>query len=452
MDAALARLEAVNPRLNLVAAADPERARAVARTIRPGAPFAGVPFLVKDLLATPGLPLGAGSRLLRGQPAPPASEYARALEDAGLVVLAKTTTSELGLLGTTETLAHGATRNPWDPARSPAGSSGGSAAAVAAGVVPMAHASDGGGSIRIPASVCGLFGFKASRGRLRDAGLPPGLPLAFMVSEGCVSRSVRDSAGLLLATQRTDALAPHRPLAAVDLAPRARPRRLRIGVFERSASGLAPHPDVARALASARALCERLGHETVDAAAPAYDLEAMRDAFFLVAGAGLVPLVAQVAQAAGEAALPHLLEPLTLELAARARGRGPGALRAAMEVMLGAGAAMEAVAAGFDVTLCPTIPMPPFELGVLSPMRPDEAMAFTERLASYTAIHSIAGLPAMSVPLHWTPAGLPVGCHFAARAGEDALLFELAHALEEAAPWRDRRPVVSALPAAGEGA
>jgi amidase len=449
VDAAIARLERVNPTLNLLAASDLDRARDVARAARPGAPLAGVPFLVKDLLATTGLPLGAGTRLLQGRPPPPPPAFARALEAAGLVVLGKTTTSELGLLGTTETLACGATRNPWDPARSPAGSSGGSAAAVAAGVVPVAHASDGGGSIRIPASVCGLFGFKPSRGRELDAGLPPGSPLAFMVSDHCVSRTVRDSAALLLVTQRTDPLAPLAPLRAEDLAPRARERRLRIGVHDRTLFGLAPHREVAAGLAAGRALCERLGHETVDAPGPVVDGPALRDAFFLLAGAAMAPLVAQVRQAAGEGALPLLLEPVTLELAARAVAAPPDAVPAALAAVARATAVMDAYQARFDVTLCPTIPILPFALGVLSPSRPaDEAIAFTEVLAGYTPIHSMAGLPAMSVPLHWTPGGLPVGCHFAAGPGQDALLFGLAHALEEAAPWRDRRPAVSALPPA----
>ncbi|BDG01362.1 amidase [Anaeromyxobacter oryzae] len=452
VDAAIARIERVGPALNALAAIDPDRARAAARGPLREGPFAGVPFLAKDLLAVPGLPYGAGSRLLHGQPAPGGSAYAQALEDAGLIVVGKTTTSEFGLLGTTETLACGATRNPWDVARSPAGSSGGSAAAVAAGLVPMAHASDGGGSIRIPASACGLFGLKPSRGRERDAGLPAGAPLAMMVNDHCVSRTVRDSAALLLATQRVDAAAPLPPLAARDLAPAARPRRLRIAVYDRTAFGLVPHPEVSAGLAAARALCERLGHETVDSAGPRFDARAVSDAFFLLAGATVAPLVAQVRQAAGVAALPSLLEPFTLELAERAERAPPGAVPAAIGALVQAGAAMTAFIAGFDATLCPTIPILPFELGVLSPARPaDACIAFTEVLAGYTPIHSIAGVPAMSVPLHWTAGGLPVGCHFAAGVGREALLLELAYALEEAAPWRHRRPPVSALPKPPEG-
>ena len=452
VEAALARLERLGPQLNVVAALDAERARRVARDVRRDGPFAGVPFLIKDVLPYPGLPYGCGSRLLRGRPSPPASPYALALDEAGLVVLGKSTTSEFGLLGTTETLAWGATRNPWDPARSPAGSSGGSAAAVAAGIVPMAHASDGGGSIRIPASVCGLFGLKPSRGRQRDAGVPPDMPLAALVVDHCVSRTVRDSAGLLAATQRHDPGAPLPPLRPEELAPRARPRRLRIGVYERTAFGLAPHPEVAAGLTAARALCERLGHETVETPGPRFDWAAARDAIFLLFGASFAPIVAQARHAAGEAALPQLLEPFTLALVARAERAGPEAVAAARAALGRVAADGLAFLSGLDVALCPTVPILPFPLGTLSPRdAADRTIAFTEALAGYTAIHSIAGLPSMSIPLHWSADGLPVGMQFAAAPGQEALLLKLAYALEEAAPWGHRRPPISALPApAGE--
>jgi Asp-tRNA(Asn)/Glu-tRNA(Gln) amidotransferase A subunit family amidase len=199
-----------------------------------------------------------------------------------------------------------------------------------------------------------------------------------MVAEHAVTRSMRDSAALLRATQRCDAGAPFPPLSAEALAPAARPRRLRIGVYERTGSGLVPHPEVGAALADARALCERLGHDTLDTPGPRFDAVALRDAFFLLAG---------------------------------------------------------------------------FALGVLAPGRPaDELITFTEVLAGYTAVASAAGAPAMSVPLGSSVRGLPIGCHFTAAPGEEALLFQLAYALEEAAPWQGRRPAVSALPPGPEGA
>ncbi|ACL66449.1 Amidase [Anaeromyxobacter dehalogenans 2CP-1] len=452
VDAALARLDRLGD-LNVAASVDPERARRAAREVRRGAPLAGVPFLLKDLLPYPGLPLGCGSRLLAGQASPPAPDLARAFDDAGLVVLGKSTTSEFGLLGTTETLACGATLNPWDPARSPAGSSGGSAAAVAAGIVPVAHASDGGGSIRIPASVCGVVGLKPSRGRQRDVGMPLDTPLAALVVDHCVSRSVRDSAALLGLTQRRDATAPWPPLGPEALSPSAHPRRLRIGVYARTGFDRAPAPEIRAGLDAARRLCEGLGHETIEVAGPRFDAAATRDAIFLLFGATLGPLVAQVRGAAGEAALPALLEPFTLELVERAEAAGPAALaaaRAALDV-----AAREGLAFldGLDAALSPTTAVLPFPLDTLSPRHPvDRNLAFTEDLAGYTAIHSITGAPAMSVPLHWTAGGLPVGMQLVARPGDEALLLQLAYALEAAAPWKDRWPPRSAVAvAAGEG-
>ncbi|ABC82692.1 amidase [Anaeromyxobacter dehalogenans] len=451
VDAALARLERL-ARLNVAAAVDPERARRAAREVRRDAPFAGVPFLVKDMLPYPGLPFGAGSRLLAGRPSPPAPGLARAFDEAGLIVIGKSTTSEFGVLGTTETLACGATLNPWDPSRSPAGSSGGAAAAVAAGIVPVAHASDGGGSIRIPASVCGLFGLKPSRGRQRDAGIPMDAPLAAIVVDHCVSRSVRDAAALLGLTQRRDDAAPLPPLGPEALAPAARPRRLRIGVYERTAFGRLPAPEIRAGLEAARRLCERLGHETLEIAGPHFDAAGMREAIFHLFGAALLPVVEQVRAAAGEDALDLVLEPFTLELVGRAEAAGPEAIAAGRATLEAAGRDGLEVFAGLDAVLSPTTAVLPFPLGTLSPRHPaDRNLAFTEDLAGYTAIHSLSGAPAMSVPLHWTAGGLPVGMQLAARPGDEELLLQLAYALEEAAPWKDRWPPVSAV-AAGEAA
>ncbi|MCU0656659.1 MAG: amidase family protein [Polyangiaceae bacterium] len=435
VDAAIARIERLDPVVHAIEARGFDQAREQARGALPAGPLSGVPFLVKDLLPYPGLPCSFGSRMLRGQPAPPEPDYATALREAGLVVLGKTTTSEFGLLGTTEPLGGEPTRNPWDLGRSAAGSSGGSAAAVASGMVPMAHASDGGGSIRIPASVCGLFGFKPSRGRNRSAGMGDGRSATDMIIEHAVSRSVRDSAVLLEATQRTDAGAPFAPLRAGQI---ERRRGLRMALVERTVFGREAAPEVREALEATAALCRQLGHEVIPTAGPAVDGPAISAGFFRLCGAGLGAMLGPMLQAMGEGAA-GVVEPFTLELIRRAMAAGPEPLEAIFEAT---GRAVLEFMAGYDVVLCPTIPMPPFELGRLRPDQPaDEIIAFTEYLAGYTSVYSVAGAPAMSVPLHQTSAGLPVGSQFIAAPGAEALLFGLAYDIEEAAPWAQRRPL-----------
>ncbi|MCS4505884.1 amidase family protein [Arhodomonas aquaeolei] len=439
VDAAIGRIERLDPLINAVAAADFERARDQAGRVDTSGPFAGVPTLVKDLLAYPHLPLGMGARLFEGQVAPAGSAYTQALDASGLIVLGKSTTSEFGLLGTTETLACGVTRNPWDLERSPGGSSGGAVAAVASGMVPVAHASDGGGSIRGPASFCGLFGFKPGRGRHRSTGQPGGSPFTAMISEHCVSRSVRDSATWLAATERNDPAAPFAPVGRVTEPSR---RRLRIGLYQRTAFGELPDPEVAGALAETGRLCESLGHEVVVTPGPQYDARAASDAFFTFAALTIGAACEQIRAAMGPAFDEERLEPYTRELI-RYAGRLPEAAGtdAAAALEAAAGAADRCMA-GFDVLLSPTVAFPAFPLGRHGGAEPfQQAAAFTEALAGYTAIASIAGWPAMSVPLHVSPQGQPIGSHFAAPRGEEARLLGLALELEQAAPWEDRLPV-----------
>ena len=435
VDAAIARVERLDPVLHAIAAPTFERARQQASEGRRGV-FAGVPFLLKDLLPFPGLPLSCGSRLLAGHVSPAGSDYATALDEAGLIVVGTSRTSEFGLLGTTETVLAGPTRNPWDLSRSPAGSSGGAAAAVASGMVPFAHASDGGGSIRIPATVCGLFGLKPSRGRQRPDGMGDGRSPTDMLIEHCVSRSVRDSATLLAATQRTDPAAPWAPLSA---ARSPGTRRLRIGLHDRTLRGAAPDPEVAAALVAARRVCESLGHEVIETRGPEVDTEALSRAYLQLGGLGLGQMLAPLRAQLG-AAFDDRIEPYTRELIERAT-RQRVDMAALFAVFTAAQRAAEAFQRDYDVTLCPTIPMLPFPLGTIGPTHPfAEIAAFTELQAGYTALVSIAGQPSMSVPLHQTAGGLPVGCQFTAAAGQDTLLLDLAYALEEAAPWADRWP------------
>ncbi|WP_077963068.1 amidase [Ensifer adhaerens] len=438
VDAAIQRIERLEPRINALASMDFDLARKRARDLRPQAhmPFPGVPTLLKDLLAYPCHPAGFGSRLLKGQPAPGGSDYTDALDRAGLIVLGKTTTSEFGLLGTTETLAHGATRNPWNFSLSTGGSSGGAVAAVASGMVPVAHASDGGGSIRGPSSFCGLFGFKPSRERTVNAGLPPTMPTARLISDHCVSRSVRDSAAWLAVTERWD---PARVLPAIDDMRRGPQKRLRIGVYRHDAFGSGVSEAAEDALKTAISVCEALGHDVIACDGPDVNAPETSRAFFNLTGIVLSGLFDQIAAAMGGAFDKTQFEPYTVELVRRARLLPEAAIAEAIGVTMRAEASANQTISAYDVLLSPTVPFTAFPLGTEGPTEdPDHLIAFTERLAGFTNVASFAGWPAMSVPFHWSHEGLPIGCHLAAATGEDALLLSLAFQLEEAAPWQPR--------------
>lgn len=430
LDACAERIAALNPLIGAIPTLDRERARAVP----PGpGPFAGVPFLVKDVTAYPGLPWTMGSRLFARNVAAEPTPYSARIDGAGLVVIGKTATSEFGLLGSTETLLHGVTHNPWDLSYSAAGSSGGAAAAVAAGLVPLAHANDGGGSIRIPASVCGLFGFKPSRGRCVRAS-PGASDFEAITSDHCVSRSVRDSALFLSMTEDREAALP--PVGFVR-EPLSRP--LRIATWTRTAIGEEPEPAVRRAYDEAVALCESLGHRVEAIAPPQVDGRALGDAFFVVAGAAVAGVADMVGQMRGRAVERDELEPFTRSVGERYRRRGPAALAWARAEFAGCVERYLAATANFDVVLTPTLATAPWRLGHLSPIVPhDELIRRTARAVGYTPIHNIAGCPAMSVPLHVSPDGLPIGTMFAAAPGADALLLALAYQLEAARPWYDR--------------
>ncbi len=434
LDACEERIAGLEPLLRSIAALDLERARAAPLV---AGPFAGVPFLIKDVTPYPGLPWRVGSRLLHGNVGVP-TPYCARVDAAGLVTIGKTATSEFGLLGSTETLAHGPTLNPWDLSRSAAGSSGGAAAAVAAGLVPLAHANDGGGSIRIPAAVCGLFGFKPSRGRCVPAS-PGQSDFDQLTSDHCVSRSVRDSARFLLATA---AMSERLPPLVIDERPPA--RRLRIAAWTRTGMGDEPTPAIADAHADTLALLVALGHEVEPIEAPPIDGAALGEAFFLVAGAAVAGVLAMVEAMQGNAPPRDAIEPFSRTLVERFLARGPAALEHARASFERASAAYRATTEPYDVIVTPTLATETWSLGHLSPLLPAETLlARTARAVGYTPIHNIVGCPAMSVPLHVSREGLPIGSHFAARVGDDALLLALAFELEAARPWRDRWPTWS---------
>lgn len=434
LDACEERIAALDPILRSIVALDLERARA---SMPSQGPFMGVPFLIKDVTPYPGLPWRVGSRLMHGNVGVP-TPYTARIDAAGLVTIGKTATSEFGLLGSTETLAHGPTLNPWDLSRSAAGSSGGAAAAVAAGLVPFAHANDGGGSIRIPAAVCGLFGFKPSRGRCAPAS-PGASDFEALTSDHCVSRSVRDSARVLVLTA-----AASESLPALELREHAPDRRLRIAAWTRTGMGEQPEPEVARAHADTLALLASLGHDITEIDPPAIDGAALGDAFFLVAGAAVAGVLAMVESMLGTPPPLDAIEPFSRTLAERFLARGPAALEQARATFGRASAAYRATTDRYDVIATPTLATSPWPLGHLSPLLPaDILLARTARTVGYTPIHNIVGCPAMSVPLHVSPEGLPIGSHFAARTGEDALLLSLAFELEAARPWAERWPTWS---------
>ncbi|MBN8950580.1 MULTISPECIES: amidase family protein [unclassified Rhizobium] len=433
VDAAIKRIERINPEINAIASTDFNLARERAATIAPEGLFAGVPTLLKDLMSYPGHAVAFGTRMFAGQRAVAGSDYTEALDAAGLIVLGKSATSEFGLLGTTKTFANGATRNPWDTSRSSGGSSGGAAAAVAAGLVPIAHASDGGGSIRGPASFTGLFGFKPTRGRTVSNGMPAEMPTAGLIAEHCVSRSVRDSYHWLVATERRDRA---HLLPSLEVLRASSQKRLRIGAYRSDCFGSPASLDAAAALETGINLCRLLGHDVIDVAGPVIDTKATREAFFTLTGFSIGQLLSQVRQMLGDRFDPNLFEPYTLDLVRRAEGVSPETLATLAKAFPIAERAADDALADIDVLLSPTVSMQAFPLDIHGPNQPPaEADDFIARLAGYTVVASLAGWPAMSVPLHRTADGLPIGCHFTAARGRDDMLFSLAFQLEEASHW-----------------
>jgi len=428
----LQRIALLNPLLRAVVTTAPAAGTAV-----PGRPLSGVPFLMKDSHPWPGLRWTLGARLFRSRVTQQQTEYGKRLEQAGLVCAGKSALSEFGLLASSETLLEGATLNPWDLACSPLGSSGGSAVAVAAGMVPLAHANDGGGSIRAPAAACGLFGFKPSRGRTVTANRS-GSEFANMTSDHCLSRSVRDSALFLSLTE------DHALAAPVGFVREPSARRLRIGAWTTTAAGDSPEPAVLRAHEEAIALLSGLGHRVERIEAPRYEMPALNDAYYLIAGASVAKVVETIDRTRGEPVQSDELEPFTWSLvdALDACLREPVA--DSLEVFGRAVIAYNEATRPFDVILTPTVGIESVPLGHLSPILPRQTLLpRAARVLGYTPIHNIAGCPAMSVPLHWSDAGLPLGAHFAAAPGQDALLLALAYELERAQPWAHRWPTYS---------
>lgn len=434
VDAAIARIEALDPVLNAVVTSTFDRARDAARSGPAQGPLHGVPYLVKDLNDLAGVPTSSGSRMYAGRVADTTRPYVQRALSSGLVSLGKSNTPEFGLLPTTESLALGACRNPWNPDYTPGGSSGGAAAAVAAGLVPIAHATDGGGSIRIPAACCGLFGLKPSRGRLDPAEADPDVDISV---HHCVTRSVRDSALMFAAAEYRGADAPLAPVGHVT---GPGERRLRVAFSTRTYTGVAPHPDVEAAAQRTAHLCASLGHD-VEEAAPAIDGEAFIEAFMTVWSSGAAARLNAARQL--ELEPQDVLEPWTLGLAADYESLPESAMPQALAYFEQMERVYEAFLARYDVILTPTLAAPPVKIGEQAPgvaygKLYDDVLSWV----AYTPIHNAAGTAAMSVPLGWSSKGLPIGMQFVAVQGGERTLFELAYELEDATPWADRWPAM----------
>jgi amidase/6-aminohexanoate-cyclic-dimer hydrolase len=447
LDAALARVDRVDAKTHAIVLRHDELARAQLAAGVSG-PFAGVPFLLKDLhIRLAGTVTDNGSRFFRDQRADGDDELVRRYRRAGLVIFGKTGSPELGLTATTESVLHGATRNPWDLERTAGGSSGGAAAAVAARLVPIAHASDGAGSIRTPASCCGVFGLKPTRGRV-----PLG-PVRFEGWNGCttqhaVSISVRDNAALLDATAGPEtgspyvAPAPARPFLEEVTTP---PGRLRVALVTRPLSGSGVDPECLAAVADAARLLEDLGHHVEEAGLPV-DHASTNAGMLATLCVNTLKALEDRGKLLGHPWTEEDIEPVTWRLAEMGRGFDGVAYAAARESFEAAGRAMAMFHERYDVVLSPTLARPPVPIGVLS-LSPADFDAYVREVTTFgpfTALYNMTGQPAMSVPLWWSGEGLPIGVMFAAAYGNEALLFRVAGQLERARPWRDRRPPLPA--------
>lgn len=443
IDAAIARIEKLNPSINAVIHPMFELAREQAKNGKiPDGPFKGVPYLIKDLSDLDGQPLEYGSRLFKGNIANKDLGAVERAKQAGLIILGKTNTPEFGLMGSTEPLLHGSTHNPWDLMRHTGGSSGGAAAAVASGMVPFAHASDGGGSIRIPASVCGLVGLKPSRGRLyKVEGEDDRLSADIAVRLG-VSRSVRDSARLLEISERKG---DNQIFSPVGMVTGPSKKRLKIAMSTVNQFGVPADPDVTAAIENTAKLCADLGHEVVEAQ-PHVNAEEMLENFMalwsesaykLSKNARLIGLTQFKWISAKEG-----LEPWTLGLAewhAKQEGKNPGIVKRALEYFVTLEKTYDEFFSQYDIELTPVLRTVPVRLGE---QRPDLNFdTLYDRIAdyvTYTPQHNAAGTPAISLPLFQSAYGLPIGSQFAAGRGKERMLLELAYELEEALPWADR--------------
>src|SRR5437868_263386 len=449
VEAAIKRIERINPTINAVITPMFDEAREAANGTLPEGPFTGVPFLLKDLLAAyAGVRMSSGSQFLSDFTPTHDSELTARHKRAGLVITGKTNTPEYGILPTTEPKLFGPSRNPWNTTRNTGGASGGSAAAVAAGLVPMAHANDGGGSIRIPASCCGVFGLKPTRAR-NPLGPDFGDMFSGLVAEHAITRSVRVSAALLDATAGPSPGDPYYapPQARSFIEEVGAPTgKLRIALMTQTPLGTPVHPDCVKAAHDAAALCAELGHEVVEAA-PAIDGERFLQSFMAIWSAGCAWTIDGLAHVTGREPQEDQFEPGTWVFYQMGKQTKASDYLLAWQWVQGLAREVAQFMSEYDVWLTPTLGEPPVALGSFDAL-PDDPVAGMKRAGTFvpfTPICNLTGQPAMSVPLLWNDEGLPIGTHFIGRFGDEATLFRLAAQLEQARPWAARRPPVSAV-------
>jgi len=445
LEETIERIEARNPAVNAVITKMYDQARRAVAAGLPSGPFTGVPYLLKDIgVLYTGAVTANGSALFANDVADHDSEITARLRRAGLVIVGKSSTPEMGLAPSTEPRLFGPTRNPWKLSHSAGGSSGGAAAAVASGMLPMAHGTDGGGSIRIPASACGLFGLKPTRAR-NPMGPDAGEGWGGASIGHALTRSVRDSAALLDATAGPDVgdpyWAPPPPRPFLDEVGRE-PGRLRIALNLRPYHPVSVDPECAEAARDAARLCASLGHE-VEEARPQIDDARWRQATRVIVAANVAASLEARAAALGQTLAESQVERMTWDRVADARTFSATDYAAAMRVVHAVGRVVARFMQRYDIILSPTMCAPPWPLGVLDMMTTDANAYLRAVFASigFTSLFNSSGNPAMSVPLAWSSSGLPLGVQFAARFGEEGTLFRLAARLEAARPWAGRRPL-----------
>jgi amidase len=441
MDEAIARAEKLNPKLNAIIFKDYERARARAKE-KPKGAFGGVPFLLKDIGAlAQGLPSRQASRFMPAMARPQDSFLVAKFKAAGLNLFGVTNVPEFGLVASTESKLYGPARNPWNLAHSTGGSSGGSAAAVAAGIVPLAHANDGGGSIRIPAGACGLVGLKPTRGRLSQGPFFADA-LDGLANDLVVSRSVRDTAAALDAVRGfmpgdpyAEPPGPQSYLAGI----KRKPNRLRIAITLKKLDGNNLHADCVAAVKQAARACEKLGH-IVEEASPTLDQPTLMGAFTAFWGGGLAAGIDAIAKLTHQAPSRELFEGLTWGMYLAGKEVTASDYLQAKNLINEASREMARFHQTYNVWITPTLGRPPEKNGVFDFDNVDLSKSFAPQVeyVPFTAMQNVTGQPAMNIPLYWNKDNLPIGTQFIAPFGDELTLLKLAAQLEKSNPWFGR--------------